>query len=70
MTTVRVPDVKAFIAGHGHLAMPPSLASLTTSWAAPEAGTRRDGLRIALIAALYVAFGLAHREVRYPPPEA
>ena len=49
-----------FIAGHGgHLAMPPSLASLTTSWAAPEAGTRRDGLRIALIAALYVAgFGL------------
>ena len=46
---------RVIIAGHGHLAMPPFLASLTTSWAVPETDARRDNLRIGLIAALYLA---------------
>src|SRR5713101_1296169 len=43
------------IAGHGHHAMPPSIAFLTSRWTAPDAGTRRDILRMALIAALHLA---------------
>src|SRR5215510_11776565 len=53
MTAVRVPGVKG--AGHGPLAMPPSIASLTSRWAASDAATPGGILRCALIAALHVA---------------
>ncbi|HEY6994726.1 MAG TPA: sulfatase-like hydrolase/transferase [Xanthobacteraceae bacterium] len=55
MTKVRVPGVKVIIAGHGPLAMPPSVAFLTSRWAAPHAVTPGGTLRIALLAALHVA---------------
>jgi hypothetical protein len=60
MTRVRVPDVKVVIAGHGQLAMPPFLASLTIGRAAPETAARRDFLRkgflrVGLLAAFYFA---------------
>ena len=57
MTAVRVPDANVVIAGHGPSAMPPSLASLTSRWAAGDSLRRR--LAIALIAALQLcALGL------------
>jgi sulfatase-like protein len=47
------------IAGHGPLAMPPSIASLTSRWAASDAATPASILRCALIAALHgAALGL------------
>jgi len=50
--------VKGFIARHGQLAMPPSLASLTSRWAA-HAAARRDTLRVALIASFHlIALGI------------
>ena len=54
MTMDRVPGVKVVIAGHGPLAMPPSIAFLSR-WAAPDAVVRRGTWRIALIAALHLA---------------
>jgi hypothetical protein len=54
MTVDRVPGVKVIIAGHGPLAMPPSIASLTSRWAAPDAVAGRGMLQIALIAALHL----------------
>src|SRR5262249_23018119 len=59
MTAVRVPGVKGWvIAGHGPLAMPPSIASLTSRWAASDAATRGT-LQTLLLAALHLAaFGL------------
>jgi hypothetical protein len=53
MTAVRVPDAKSVIAGHGPPAMPPSLASLTSRWAAAE--SPRGKLGIALMVALHLA---------------
>jgi Sulfatase len=53
MTAVRVPGAKPVIAGHGPPAMPPSVASLTSRWAAAE--TPRGKLGIALLAALHLA---------------
>jgi hypothetical protein len=53
MTAVRVPGAKFVIAGHGPSAMPPSIASLTSRWAAAE--TPRGKLGIALLAALHLA---------------
>jgi hypothetical protein len=50
-----VPGVKLVIAGHGPLAMPPSFAFLINGRAAPDAATRRDIPRAALIAALHLA---------------
>src|SRR6266481_3842309 len=60
MTAVRVPGVKGWvIAGHGPLAMPPSIASLTSRWAASDAATPGGILRTTLIVALHgAAFGL------------
>ena len=55
MTAVRVPGVTVIIAGHGRLAMPPSLAFLSSRWAASDAVSRHDALRIALIAAFHLA---------------
>src|SRR6266481_1187126 len=56
MTAVRVPGVKGWvIAGHGPLAMLPSIAFMTSRWAASDAATRRGSLRIALLAALHLA---------------
>jgi hypothetical protein len=49
-----VPDVNAFIAGHGQVVMPPALAFLSTSLVA-DTTSRRDRLCIFLIAALYLA---------------
>jgi hypothetical protein len=47
------------IAGHGRVAMPPSIAFLTNRWAAGNAAARRDVLGIALIALPHLAaFGL------------
>ncbi len=54
-----MPGVKVIIAGHGLPAMPPSIAFLTSRWAAPDAVSPRSVLRIALIAVLHLAaFGL------------
>jgi hypothetical protein len=65
MAAVRVPGVKMIIAGHGPLAMPPSIAFLTSRWTAPDAVT---GLPIALIAALHLAaLGLVWSEVGFVP---
>src|SRR5499433_2940448 len=56
MTKVRVPGVKGWvIAGHGPLAMPPSIAFVTSRWAASDAATPGGILRILLIAALHLA---------------
>jgi hypothetical protein len=55
MTALRVPGVRLFIAGHGQFAMPPSLAFLSSRWAAPDAVSRPDILRIALLAAFHLA---------------
>src|SRR6516162_5899545 len=56
MTAVRVPGVKGWvIAGHGPLAMPPSIAFVTSRWAASDAATAGGILRTLLIAALHVA---------------
>jgi hypothetical protein len=55
MTVVRVPDVKVIIAGHGRLAMPPSLSFLSSRRAVISAVARHDALRILPIAALHVA---------------
>src|SRR5215471_597565 len=56
MTKVRVPGVKGWvIAGHGPLAMPPSIAFVTSRWAASDAATPASILRILLIAALHLA---------------
>jgi Sulfatase len=44
-----------FIAGHGRVAMLPSLAFLSTRWAAPDTVRRPGTLRIALIAAFHLA---------------
>src|SRR5216684_6408108 len=55
MTVVRVPDVKVIIAGHGRVAMPPSLSFLSSRRAAISAVARHDALRILPIAALHVA---------------
>ena len=41
------------IAGHGRVAMPPFIASLTRRWAAAPA--RRDVLRVGLVVAFHVA---------------
>jgi len=48
------------IAGHGHVAMPPSLSLLTSRWAAAAgAATWRDAMRVGLVAAFHVAaFGI------------
>jgi Sulfatase len=54
MTAVRVPGVKPFIAGHGRLAMPPSLAFVTSRWA-PDRVARTGLLRVALLVALNLA---------------
>ena len=54
MTGLRVPEVEAFIAGHGRLAMPRSLAFLSNRWAAPDAVTGRNLLWIASLAAIYI----------------
>jgi hypothetical protein len=51
---VRAPDVKVIIAGHGRLAMPPSLPFLTSRRAALDAVASRDALQILLIAAFHV----------------
>jgi Sulfatase len=57
MTAVRVPDANVVIAGHGPPAMPSSLASVSSRWAAGE--PLRGRLVSALIAALHVcALGL------------
>jgi hypothetical protein len=53
MTAVRAPGGRSVIAGHGPPAMPPSVASLTSRWAAAE--TPRGKLGIALLAALHLA---------------
>ena len=45
MTGLRVPGVKVFIAGHGRFAMPPSIAFLTSRWAAPDTVVRRTVLQ-------------------------
>src|SRR5260370_28337894 len=60
MIAVRVPGVKGWvIAGHGPLAMPPSIASMTSRWAASDAATPGGILRTTLIVALHgAAFGL------------
>jgi len=50
-----VPEVKAVIAGRGPFAMPPSIASLTSRSAAPDAAGRRNVARIVLIATLHLA---------------
>src|SRR5215470_947102 len=56
MTAVRVPGVKGWvIAGHGPLAMPPSIAFVTGRWAASDAASPAGILRILLIAALHAA---------------
>src|SRR5215510_2446536 len=56
MTAVRVPGVKGgVIAGHGPLAMPPSIAFVTSRWAASDAATPGGILRTLLIAALHLA---------------
>src|SRR5215467_10812798 len=56
MTAVRVPGVKGWvIAGHGPLAMPPSIAFVTSRWAASDAASPAGILRILLIAALHAA---------------
>ena len=68
MAAVRVPGVKMIIAGHGPLAMPPSIAFLTSRWTAPDAVTGRGTLLIALIAALHLAaLGLVWSEVGFVP---
>src|SRR5262245_6918565 len=46
---------KPFIAGHGRVAMPPSLAFVTARWPAPQAVGGSGILRIALLAALNLA---------------
>src|SRR5438445_1049307 len=57
MPAVRVPDANVVIAGHGLAAMPPSLAFLTSRWAAAE--PLRGRLAIVLVAALRLcALGL------------
>ena len=43
------------IAGHGRVAMPPFIASLTSRWAAGTAPARRDALRVGLVAAFHLA---------------
>src|SRR4030095_11966325 len=53
MTAVRVPGAKSVIAGHGPTAMRPSIASMTSLWAAAE--TPRGRLGIVLLAALHLA---------------
>src|SRR6266513_1943060 len=53
MTAVRVPGAKSVIAGHGPPTMRPSIASLTSRWAAAE--TPRGKLGIVLLAALHLA---------------
>src|SRR5262249_50156599 len=60
MTAVRVPGVKGWvIAGHGPLAMPPSIAFVTSRWAASDAATPGGILRTLLITALpWAARGL------------
>src|SRR5262245_48640125 len=59
MTEVRVPGLKSVIAGHGQPDMPPSIATATSRWAAPDGVGLRRLLRIALNVALHaVAFGL------------
>src|SRR6516162_5961654 len=56
MTAVRVPGVKGWvIAGHGPLAMPPSIAFVTSRWAASDAATAGGILRTLLITALHLA---------------
>ena len=50
-----MPGGTVIIAGHGHHAMPPSIAFLTSRWAAPNAVSRRDIPRIALIVTLHLA---------------
>src|SRR5262245_4516070 len=56
MTAVRVPGVKGWvIAGHGPLAMPPSIAFVTSRWAAPVAAAPASILLILLIARLHLA---------------
>src|SRR6516164_793674 len=56
MTAVRVPGVKGWvIAGHGLLAMPPSIAFVTSRWAASDAATAGGILRTLLITALHLA---------------
>ena len=52
---VRVPGVKVVIAGHGRVAMPPSLAFLTNRQTAPDTVTPRGTLPIVLIALLNLA---------------
>jgi hypothetical protein len=54
MTRFRAPGVDV-IAGHGRNAMPPSVASLTTCRSAPDAGNRRTGMGVALVAAPHLA---------------
>ena len=43
------------IAGHGRVAMPPFIASLTSRWAANSASAWRDPLGVGLVAAFHVA---------------
>ena len=55
MTVVRVLGVRV-IARHGPGAMPPSLAYLTSRWAAASAATTwRDALRVTLVATFHMA---------------
>jgi hypothetical protein len=60
------------IAGHGHIAMPPSIAFLTNRWAAGNAAARRDFLGAALIVLPHlVALGImAWSEVAVVPKVA
>src|SRR5499433_763750 len=56
MTAVRVPGVKGWvIAGHGPLAMPPSIAFVTSRWAASDAASPASILPVLLITALHLA---------------
>src|ERR1051325_10838210 len=55
MTTPRVPGVLVTIAGHGRVAMPPSLAALSIRWTVTSAAVRRDALRVGLVAIFHLA---------------
>ena len=55
MTTSVRRASAVIIAGHGRVAMPPSIAFLTNRWATGNAAARRDVLGIALIALPHLA---------------
>jgi hypothetical protein len=49
-----VPGVSLVIAGHGLVAMPPSLSSLTSRWVAANAATRRGVLQVVLVGLIHL----------------